>query len=286
MRNEKEKFFGITHAGREWNEDAYYVDEKCGIVLDGATALNNEHYSKEASDVRWYSQRLIEILSKNINKKASIFDIVVKSNQKVIAEYNKLAKGTPILDYPCSTCALFREVGDDIEFFVLGDSEILVETVNSLCFSVEDSRNKANDGIAISKLLYFAKTEKTSLFDAIANHPEVFQGSRKNKNSEGHYFVLSNDSNAIRNGLTYTIPKKLVAKIIIVTDGFAQAFDTIKFMTQDEFIKSINSQKDAQNVYAKLHKIQLKDASGLSHPRAKLRDDATLVFSRLNDYVK
>jgi len=286
MKNEKEKFFGITHAGREWNEDAYYVDEKCGIVLDGATVVSGEHYTKSESDARWYSQKLIEILAKNINKKSSIFDILTKCNEKVMTEYKKIAGNSKIIDYPSCTCALFREMGDNIEFFVLGDSEILAETVTGLCFSVEDARNKANDGIAISNLVYLAKQEKASLFDTIAKHPEVFRGTRKNKNTEGHYFVLSNDSNAIRNGLTYTIPKHLVAKIILVTDGFAQVFDTVKIMSQEKMIKSINSIADAEKVYKKLYTFQQKDSTGMRRPRAKLRDDATLVFSRLNDYVK
>ena len=61
-------YFGLSKAGRQWNEDAYGISEKYGFVLDGATVLSGEHYTSSESDAKWYVDWWNKYLSQNIDK--------------------------------------------------------------------------------------------------------------------------------------------------------------------------------------------------------------------------
>lgn len=275
-------YFGLSKAGRQWNEDTYGISEKYGFVLDGATVLSGEHYTSSESDAKWYSNKWADYLKENINNDESIFDILTKGNDKIMGEYKAIVNKKDIIDYPSCTCALYREVGDEIEFFVIGDSAILIESSSNHYFSIEDTRNKANDGIVINMLTQIARDEHKPLIETIKNHPEVVRKTRKNKNSLGHYFVLSDNTQAILNGISYRMPKKYINKIIAITDGYAQVYDTMCIMTLGKMISKINTYDDALKIYNKLYKAQDKDNTCDKHPRHKLRDDATIVCSIIN----
>ena len=78
----------ISFPGREWNEDYLFYGEYVWFVLDGATSLVPNKYSKEETDAKWYSKTFGKYLEKALlNFDKPISEIVKDGIHKIIAEY-------------------------------------------------------------------------------------------------------------------------------------------------------------------------------------------------------
>ena len=275
--------FQITYQGKNWNEDYAYVTDNFGFVLDGATALTDQKFSHMHTDSEWLVQTLGEYLKKHLdNTKKNYFDILKSSVKFVTNKFEKLVKDKKVIDYPSSTISAFRKNNDSIEFYTLGDSFILVEDIFGNIFEIHDSRNDINDAIALSRIEDMAIKNNISLRQARVNYPEIVISGRALRNSRGHQYIFTNDSDAINQGICFSMEEKFVSKIIIVSDGFAQSYNLFNLFNMKKFIKKINNINDAKKIYKKLRRKQKRDKDCIKFPRFKETDDASLVYVKIN----
>ena len=83
---------------------------------------------------------------------------------------------------------------------------------------------------------------------------------------------------AVNYALIGTVPKNLIKKIIILSDGYSQIYEVFHYVHSKKLITKINSEQDAQKFYNKLFKLQEKDKKCNKFLRFKVRDDSTLVY--------
>ena len=271
------EFFSLTKAGKDWNEDRLFVSEDFAFVLDGATSLTKEKYSSFNSDAEWCAEWWQNYLRQAMKSNIPLCDIVREGIKKHIKDFKALAKNNPITDFPSTTIAAVRRVNGKLELYVLGDSILLFKTKAGFTFHISEARVDFIDKTNISILLDKAKKEKLSLAQTGKKYPEYVLDGRMRKNLKFGYSILSNDVKAADNAIYTFIDEELIDKMFILSDGFSQVFDTVKFLTENEFVNKINCRKDAEKVYAKLYKLQEKDKLCYKYPRLKLRDDASLV---------
>jgi hypothetical protein len=271
------KYFEFTRAGREWNEDACFVSDDFGFVLDGATNVSGQNFSGAESDAKWFSNEWKEYLISALHQDKDIMEILRTGVDVITKKYKKLSKNAKIIDYPSSAVSIARRRNGKIEFYVLGDSPIIVKTILGKSFLIEDSRNTINDAICKSEVELISKENNISLIEARKLHPEIVAAGRAKKNTLGYYYVLADSKKAIDFGFLFEIPEKLVSKVLIMSDGYSQVYDLVGFMTSDEMAKTINTIEDAEKVFVKLKKYQNSDPTGKKYVRFKLSDDATIV---------
>ena len=273
------KFFTFTKAGINWNEDRCYVCEKFGFVLDGATSLFEQKFSKFSTDAEWYSNWWKEYLIKNLpNTKKSIKEIVRKGIVDVTSAYIKLSKGEVVKDFPSSTISVFRVVEENIEYFCLGDSPILIETKSNYAFSVCKTDLILVDEINKCIIEDHANKENIDYIFAREQFSEFINEARKRKNSQNGYYILADFPDAVNYALIGIVPKNLIKKIIILSDGYSQIYEVFHYVHSKKLITKINSEKDVQKFYNKLFKLQEKDKKCNKFLRFKVRDDSTLVY--------
>ena len=275
------EYFKLSYAGKQWNEDCVYVCENYGFVLDGASTLVKQKFSDMHSDAEWYSSTLGNYLKENLdNYSNTLFKTIEDAVYFIKKEYEKLANGSIIEDFPSSSASIFRINNEKIEFYTIYDSIILVEDIFGNVFDVFDSRNTINDNIVLSYACKKAREEGLKMNQITKKHPEIVLKGRNLRNTCGHQYVLANNVDAVKNGVCFSIDKNLVSKLIILSDGFSQCFDMFKFISQEKFVKKINNIKDAEKMYKKLRRKQKKDPEGQKYLRYKESDDASIVYAK------
>ena len=271
--------FKLTYPGGDWNEDFCYIDNNIGFVLDGTTGLYNQKITNLSSDAMWYSHTMGEYLITALNNtQKSIFDILKTGVKLITKKYKQLAKSNKILAFPSSTASIARIINDKIEFYTLADSIILIQDKFNHVFEIYDTRNYVNNEINRINMQNKAIEKGCSFNDVFKHHKDVIRESRTEFNTIGHTYVLSNNIKAVDMGLCFKMNIKDISKVIIMSDGFSQCFDTFNFITKEQFIKQINNIEDAKALYEKLHKMQQEDISCNKYLRAKVTDDASMVY--------
>lgn len=272
------KTFSLSYKSKQWNEDFAYACNDYGFVLDGATAVTNQKFSALDSDAEWYSMTMGRFLINNLgDKDKSIFEIIKKGIKSIKKEYKNFSGDSEVLDFPSSTLSLARIVDENIEFYTICDSMILVEDIFGNVFEIFDSRNAVNDSIRMSYILDKVNNERLTVPEVRVKYPDIIFNGRKLRNTIGHQYVLADDEKVVDNGIFFSMQKSFVKKIVILSDGFSQCFDLFKFVSAEEFVKKINCEEDAIKFYKKLTKMQNKDADCKKFLRFKKTDDASLV---------
>lgn len=274
--------FSFSKAGREWNEDRAYSCEDFAFVLDGATCLNGEHFSSFGSDAEWYANWWYEYLKIELKDISRTIPKILKDGiKKVVKDYKKLAKGETPEDFPAATFSAIRRIDGRIEMYSLCDTSLIFLSKNGEVLYIQDASNCVNDGFNTIIINAYAKKENISRLEARKKYADVIRHGRKYlKNQPCGYHVLADSVDAIDFGIYNSIDESLIDKVLIMSDGFSQVFDVIKFMTQEQLIKKINSLYDAEKIYNRLYKLQELDKDCRKYPRFKVRDDASIAFMK------
>lgn len=273
--------FNFTRPGKIHNEDRVYSCDEFAFAIDGATCLTGDHYSKFNSDAEWYSNWWKEYLVKALkNKKKTIFEILKKGIEKVVKDYVKLSGGKEPEDFPSATICIARRNNGKIEIYTLCDCVVLLKSKTGETMFIQDPFNCVNDGFNLMTIQHFGKKEKLSFSEAIKKHRDIVIEGRKKKNKIGGYWVLSDKVEAVDHGIFNTIDEEIIDTIMLLTDGYAQVFDTVSFMTDKELLSKGKTLKDIEKFYNKLYKLQDADPECNKHLRFKLRDDASIAVMK------
>ncbi len=272
------KFFGFTKGCKKWNEDCFFVNENFGFVLDGATGLTKEKYTNEDSDAKWFSNEWKQYLEKHLNNfNLSISEIVKKGINVIKQKYLKFAKQNEVVDFPSSTVAIFRIKGEDVEFFVLGDSPLIVQTKFKNAFAISSPDIELIDFVNLSKIKEYSLKHKIDFNKARQEFPDCINHQILLKNIVGGYHILSDSVEAINYAIQGKMPKYLINKIIVCSDGFAQIFELFKKYDLEKMCNKINCYNDIEKMFKTLCKLQNRDKGCNKFLRTKLRDDSTLI---------
>ena len=275
------RHFTFSMPGRAWNEDRAYSCEDFAFVLDGASALVKDQYSNMSTDAEWCSNWWCEYLKDALKDTAKTIPEILKTGVEISTkEFLALANGRDIEDFPCTTVSIVRRVNGALEMYALADSPIIVRAKSGLTIIFEDSLNTVNEGFNTIRIKDFAEKEHLTMKQSRAKHGEVLYRNISIKNKFGGYYVLADSVDAIEHGVYNYIEEDLIDKVLILSDGYSQVYDTVKFMSHEELIDKMNSVEDAKSIYDTLCSLQDSDIECDKYTRFKLRDDASVAFMK------
>ena len=278
------KFFSFSKQGREWNEDRCNATPFYAYVLDGASSLNNENYTNFRTDSEWYSDWWDKFLRQKISDTSkTIPEILTEGIKQVVEAYEKISDGKKISDFPSSTISVIRINGENLEFFALGDSPILVKTKSGMILKIADTLNNVNDTVNMAIIKELADKNKLDYLEARNKFPESINSGRMRKNTPGNYYVLSNSVEALNHAVLTKMNLSIVEKVIVLSDGFYQLHDVFHFYSDEKLISKIDSLDSAEKLYKKLFKAQEKDPFCNKFLRFKIRDDSSIAMLDFKD---
>lgn len=263
----------------EYNEDACYVCDTFGFVLDGATGLSGEHITPEKSDALWLVKTASAYLIEHLGDLSqSIVEIVTNCAQVVFQQYQQYANGKTIIDTPSCCISLFRVEKDHIVFFTLGDCPILIQFANGKVKQILRKDLVRFDNKIIQKFMQYKKKHHCTFYEAWkVGHDIILDRRIAQKNQPHGYYVLGEDSTKIKKGTLLSYPKDKIKNILIFSDGYAQIYDLFGIVTPSTIWDHIHNQEDADAYYHQLTTHQQADPTYDQYPRFKESDDATII---------
>ena len=153
----------------------------------------------------------------------------------------------------------------------------MVQNAAGHVFEMSDTLNNINDGITLATLHYHAKKDNIPFFEARKKYAEVITVARNTKNNTWGYNVLSDIPEAVNKGIYKILDGKVFKKVLLMTDGYSQCYDTFSLYSLDDFAAKLDSAISAEKIYNELYDAQELDKDAVNHIRFKIRDDATLA---------
>lgn len=265
------------------NEDCVYLCDDFGFVMDGATGLLKENITNCVSDAKWYVEEFKNFLIKNLKTKKNLKEIMKDGIRYVSNTYNNIEGATSVKSKPSSGIALFRKNENNIEYFILGDCQLIIKDKKNIITKLQLNDLPKLDNINIGRMVKIAKEKNINVIDARPLINDYLVETRLTQNTNNGYWILSDDINAVDHALQGTLNLKDIKQIIGLTDGFSQLYEVFKVFTYEELVNLINNKKiSLNNLYDTLFTLQENDSNCNRYPRFKIRDDASIFNYELD----
>ncbi|MGN0812413.1 MAG: hypothetical protein ACI4MQ_02765 [Candidatus Coproplasma sp.] len=256
-----------TRKAHYWNEDRFINGKDYFIVIDGATPLTNVHQFNEA---RWF----VDYLKRNINRYKG--RVNYKLSMLCCDAYNDLPIDNKSADYLPSASAAWVELdGSVCHIGVLGDCEVTAIYNNGEIKRFFDDRLINLDNKAKSELIEIARQKNLHIIQAKELIIPTLIKHRRLINKPDGYSALTIAPDYKTDERQFTIEKQGLKTIFIYSDGFSQAFESLKiYSCHEEMFKSI---KDVDEEIKKIVRAAHSDKNLDLFPRFKRIDDITVT---------
>jgi len=259
-----------TLAGGQRNQDAYAVTGNAVIVLDGAS----EHPPRgPARDGGWYAGVLLGSLVDRVQDDESPLVACLADSIIDVRDQYGLSSGGP-----SSTVLIARARGSDWEVLVLGDSTIVIERTSGAIEVISDDRLASL--ATHERAAYRSRLRGGSGFDD--QHATLLAqlqtAQRAQRNRDDGYWIAEADPNAAHRAIRATIPAHDVQHLALLTDGASSAVTRYQSPGSWAELLSTAGRIGCAATIAQVAADESSDSSGRRWPRAKCRDDKTLVL--------
>ncbi|MGL4740999.1 MAG: protein phosphatase 2C domain-containing protein [Sarcina sp.] len=274
------RFNCLSKAGREFNEDICYVDKNKGFLLDAATGLTSYKVTDRESDGQWFVERWYEYLKANLDNLDKSLDTVVEKGIEIIEkDFYDIAQVEYISEIarPSATIAIFRLNKDKIEYFLLGDSTLLIKRKNKEVVRVKDITLERLDGKVIGIMDRERKKRNLSFLEAKEFVKPMLVEHRLLKNEAKGYWVLEFEKEAISHAISGCLHANKVDSLMLLSDGYAAIYDNYKIFSKEELFEAIEK-NGIEDIYKKIRDLEDRDNDMIKYPRLKKSDDASIVY--------
>ena len=247
------------------NEDGVVITASMVAILDGATVRTDTGC---IHGVPWYVEHVSESL-RNHSELSPTHALAVAIEQTAAAHSDTCDLSHPAT--PSAAVAMVCVNEDSIQYLVLGDVTLAIETTNELRLVVD---NRV-DGTAIAERAV-ADGLPAGSQAKIAALVRMKRAELAARNVEGGYWIAAADSSAVSHSLTGEIPLVSARRAVLLTDGAARAVNTFKSYDWPDVFLAVASAGPAALI-KKVRIAEESDPTGNRYPRNKIHDDATVA---------
>lgn len=264
------------------NEDVAGINEYGAWLLDGATGLSGAKLTDEKSDARWYTKWWDSYLSTHLKDDIPIAYIMINGIRQVSIDFHE-AIGNKIcskLDYPSSSIIVLKWHENDIEYFSLGDSPLMIQSSDSLD-EITDKIVPVLDGKVFNAIEQAIKKHNISSWEAKKFVQPMLKEHRMLLNTEEGYWILGFDTKAVNKAYQGIININEPTKILMASDGFSAFVDKYHAVEKKDFISQVED-NGLDWIYNQIRSIEDLDNDGIKYPRYKKSDDSSAIFFQAN----
>jgi Protein phosphatase 2C len=237
------------------NEDWYCCSPGTIAVLDGVT-VGPGIESGCHHGTPWYVARLGgALLAGAAVRPPSLRDVLAAGIAEVAALH---ADGCDLdtIGAPSAALAVVRVREDTLEWLVLGDVTVVIDTAAGI-------RAVTDDRVAASVAGLDIRSADLGV--------RIGAARAAHRNRPGGYWVAAADPDAAAHALTGSVPLNEVRRVMVLTDGAARLVDLFG-STWDHALDIGPVQ-----VLAEVRALEAADPDSVRYPRIKARDDATAL---------
>lgn len=188
-----------TRKGSAVNEDLVWTDDGAAIVLDGATGLTDRTFTDVKSDGKWYVQTLAEEIRERIHNDTSLTDIVAAAIDNVATRYGEHTGTTKLEEHeiPSAVGVIVRWTSERLEYFVLGDCSLIVQTETETIPIIGDGPRDLDQRV-VEEMKSIREEEGDIPYRELrARVDPLLIEHRKMKNQPDGYWALGVDTDAV-----------------------------------------------------------------------------------------
>lgn len=269
--------------GSTGNEDLAGYANGAAWILDGASVPAS--LAGDGPDARWYVQRLSASIAQGLidGDDRKLRELVGAAIATVAAAGQLVFPRKQDAAWPSATVALVRLRDGALDYFVLGDSPLLIAGIDGVeLIADRQLRQVAPDLRArIRKLLGAGGGYESEEHQRLVRELVVVE--REMRNVEGGYWIASADPAATDRGVTGSIPPGEATAIALLTDGMARALDPLRLEpSPGTLMERLLRPGGPAACLRAVRQSETGDPDGRHYPRTTVSDDATaLVWSDL-----
>ncbi|ADG87079.1 protein phosphatase 2C domain-containing protein [Thermobispora bispora] len=254
------------------NEDFVGATADAAVLLDGASAPAGVT-SGCSHGVRWYSHTLGALLLAELTESTEpLPEILARGIERVTSLHQDtcdLSRG----DSPSATVVMLRRTGDRVDWLVLCDSVLLLDTGAAEPTVVCDDR--------LNHLLKPSRDRVRALEPGTPEHAEAMREHvalvNECRNRDGGFWVASTDPRAAEEALTGSVPAEKVRAVALLSDGASRLVDRFHLATWREVVGMVDRYGPAELI-RRVRRAERSDPDGKRWPRGKPSDDASAVY--------
>lgn len=270
--------------GRKANEDIIGWGKHYCFAIDGASGLSGKNVIDPISDSAWMVKKVREGLCALLDQEdpRSTQELLLEVIAQVRREYCQALQNMGVTapeDSPSACVALFRQRGNTLEFFGVGDCVGIAKLPDGANFHSLDTNLPALDQQVLDKMAQICKETGVTMKEArkLCNDQLIQNRNLRNK-PEGYWILDLLTDDGIHNARVASWELTQPVCVGTVSDGFAQLTEV--FGQYPDYIALLEAmqENDLQEMADHLCAMQDADADCMNYPRFKLRDDTCALW--------
>jgi hypothetical protein len=259
--------------GQGANEDFAGAIANAVVLLDGA-GLSGVDDGGCVHGVAWYAHRLGSLLLANLadGMDAPLADLLARAIAEVAASHTDTCDLTHP-GTPSATVVALREHGGNLDYLVLADSTLVLD-IDQVEPTVVTDRREAEIGRRY-------RSKMDSLVGGTDAHTQArasyVAAMRAHRNCEEGFYVAAADPEVAKHALTGTVPRDVVRRALLLSDGASRLADRFGQQTWKQALDLVAADGPRALIDA-VRAAENADRDGRRWPRGKIYDDATAVL--------
>lgn len=252
------------------NEDWAMASENLIVVLDGATARTGTGC---VHGIAWYVAKLGSALAGlAADHDSDLIDVLMGGIQRTAEKHRDTCDlrhpGTP-----SAAAAMLRLKDTSLEYLVLGDVTVLVDTADGIRVITDDRVDRTARAERDEADRYpFGSAEKQAALLRM-KHAELAA-----RNQPDGYWVAAADPVAAQHAITGEVPLDTVRRVAVLTDGAARLVAPFGLLDWADVL-DVLAQDGPIELIRRVRAVEAADPSCLMWARNKSSDDATVVYA-------
>lgn len=275
----------VSVQGGDVNEDRFGVDQRIAWVVDGATGLGDRRFLAGDSDAQTFAAAASAIIPRIASDPGrSLQAVLIRLIDELRARFEPTltAASAQPHEVPSAALAILRLCGPRLEYAVLGDCRIVIETGGGYRTAGSNSALEALDqkvGQRIRQLHDLGVTDGVELRRRLM---PLLREHRSRMNTEHGYWSLSLNPRAAQGAEYGTLHWTHGQRAVLMSDGFYRVIEPFgRYGVADFFLDAARGNLSAMAV--QLRAMERADRQCLHFPRIKCADDATALCVALHE---
>jgi Protein phosphatase 2C len=266
--------------GKRRNEDLVGILGPYAWLLDGTSPRGRSCCDRDGA---WYVQRLGSALARTLVTDTRYLQEALEAALAAVAQdhatgCDRASRGAG----PSATVVIVRQERSQLDFLILGDSALLLETDQEV--SHHSDKRLANVAPQLRQQIK-QRLGAGHGYDSDAHRglvEELVAAEHAVRNTDAGYWIASFDPRAARHSLTgsHTIgtgPGK-VRRAVLLSDGLERAVTVLGLCASwDQFVQALITNGPSALIQ-RVREAEAADPTGQQHPRTAASDDASAVL--------
>ena len=263
------------------NEDRIGCFKNYIWLMDGVTCLSDSK-TGELSDSKWFVDKFSEVLVQNLDDSKGLKEILKETVIKTYEAY-RTATNYQVIEknqYPSSSLIIIRQKGSQLEYYLLGDSTLIIKNGQEAIHLTQDTLGEF-EKVILQKINHTRISQNISFEEARKAHALEILAKRSHRNEEGGYYILSFEQNALDYGKQGELEILQPLHFLIMSDGFSRYLDLFNRVENSfEFIENV-LERGLSTIGKELYEIEEYDHECTRYLRFKKRDDTTCIYGTI-----